>query len=78
MGLRGFFGADRVVSEATGGVFSTAEMVLDALEVYYVLPGSGMALEAARGSKGLSDSTRCYKRGLRGYQCGIGGYKRRL
>ena len=39
MGLRGFFGADRVVSEATGGVFSTAEMVLDALEIYYVLPG---------------------------------------
>ena len=31
-----------------------------------------MALEAERGSKGLSDSTRCYKRGLRGYQCGIG------
>ena len=61
-GLRGFFGADRVVSEATGGVFSTAEMVL----------------EAAGGSKGLSDSTRCYKRGLRCYQCGIGGYKRRL
>ena len=27
-----------------------------------------MALEAVRGSKGLSDSTRCYKRGLRGYQ----------
>ena len=25
-------------SEATGGVFSTAEMELDALEVYYVLP----------------------------------------
>ena len=23
MGLRGFFGADRVVSEATGGVFSS-------------------------------------------------------
>ena len=39
MGLRGFFGTDRVVSEATGGVFSTAEMVLDALKVYYVLPG---------------------------------------
>ena len=39
MGLRGFFGADRVVSEAAGGVFSTAEMLLDALEVYYVLSG---------------------------------------
>ena len=35
----GVFGADRVVSEAMGGVFSIAEMVLDALEVYYVLPG---------------------------------------
>ena len=38
-GLGGFFGADRVVSEATGGVFGTAEMVLDASEGYYVLPG---------------------------------------
>ena len=34
--------------------------------------------EAARGSKGLSDSTRCYKRGLTGFQCGIEGYRRRL
>ena len=67
-----------MVSEATGGVFSTAEMVLVIRCLGSILCTAGMALEAARGSKGLSDSTRCYKRGLRGYQCGIGGYKRRL
>ena len=48
-----------MVSEATGGVFGTAEMVLDALEVYYVLPGWHQRLrEDIRDWQTVQDATR--------------------